>query len=237
MTPYDLDLLTDFPPVEAAGPQGLLAVGGDLSPRRLLFAYGRGIFPWYADGEPILWWSPDPRFVLSPGKAHMPRRMKRIMKNEIFHLTFDRAFSDVVDGCARQRPGQEGTWITAGMRSAYIRLRELGYAHSIEAWKDGTLAGGLYGIALGRCFFAESMYHSESNASKVVFFALARVLHKMEFDFIDCQFHAPHLAAWGAGAIPRQQYLEWLRRGMAYRTLRGNWGKMAPSEALSAARR
>jgi len=232
-----LDADTDFPAAAMAGPEGLLAVGGDLSPRRLLRAYGRGIFPWFSDGEPILWWSPDPRFVLIPAEAHAPRSLKKIINKGIFQLTCDRAFSDVIDGCAQPRPDQDGTWITAGMSSAYRKLHELGYAHSLEAWQKKNLAGGLYGIALGRCFFAESMFHVQSDASKVVFFALAGALQKMGFVIIDCQFHAAHLAAWGARPIPRREYLEWLRRGLAYKTLRGNWGEILVSGPVSAARR
>jgi leucyl/phenylalanyl-tRNA--protein transferase len=220
----------DFPPVALAGPDGLLAIGGDLSPRRLLRAYGRGIFPWYAAGEPILWWSPDPRFVLFSAEVHVPRSLKKILQKKIFQLTFDSAFSEVVDGCARPRPDQEGTWITEEMRRAYVRLHELGYAHSLETWHKGELAGGLYGIALGRIFFAESMFHVRSNASKVVFFALVRALKKMGFIIIDCQVHSPHLVAWGARAIPRRQYLELLRSGLACKTLRGNWGEIPYAE-------
>jgi leucyl/phenylalanyl-tRNA--protein transferase len=148
------------------------------------------------------------------------------MNKKIFQLTFDRAFGEVVDGCALPRTDQDRTWITAEMRQAYIGLHKLGYAHSLEAWNDGKLAGGLYGIALGRCFFAESMFHLQSNASKVVFFALAMALQKKGFILIDCQIHSPHLAAWGARSIPRREYLEWLRRGLAYKTLRGNWGEI-----------
>jgi len=234
---FTLNTKTDFPPVERAGSEGLLAVGGDLSPRRLLRAYGRGIFPWFSDSEPILWWSPDPRFVLIPSEVHVPRSAKKIMDKKIFRLTFDRAFNDVIAGCAQPRPDQVGTWITENMRQAYVRLHELGYAHSLEAWRDGKLAGGLYGIALGRCFFAESMFHLQSNASKVVFFALARVLQKKGFILIDCQIHSPHLAAWGARSMSRRQYLEWLRKGLVFRTLRGDWGKITAADPLSAARR
>ena len=163
---FMLNSKADFPPAVWAGPEGLLAVGGDLSPRRLLRAYGRGIFPWYSEGEPILWWSPDPRFIIFPAEMHVPRSCKKILNKKIFRLTFDRAFTEVIDGCARPRPDQNGTWITEEMRRAYIKLHRLGYAHSLEAWQDGKLAGGLYGVALGRCFFAESMFHFESNASK-----------------------------------------------------------------------
>ena len=225
---FNLNAKADFPPASWAGPEGILAVGGDLSPRRLLRAYGSGIFPWYSDGEPILWWSPDPRFILFPAEIHVPRSMKKILNKKIFHLTFDRAFAEVIDGCAQPRLDQNGTWITEEMRQAYVRLHMLGYAHSLEAWQDGELAGGLYGVALGRCFFAESMFHFESNASKVVLFALTRVLKKMGFILIDCQVYSQHLVAWGARPIPRRQYLELLRTGLASSTMRGNWGEILP---------
>jgi leucyl/phenylalanyl-tRNA--protein transferase len=233
---FDLDDNADFPPAARAGPEGILAVGGDLLPRRLLRAYGRGIFPWYAEGEPILWWSPDPRFVLFPADMHVPSSLKKVLNKKIFHLTFDRAFAEVIDNCARPRPEQSGTWITGEMRQAYIGLHGLGYAHSLEAWKDGELAGGLYGIALGHCFFAESMFHLQSNASKVVLFTLARALQKMGFILIDCQIYSPHLAGWGARAIARRQYLELLRSGLSRNTLRGNWGKILPPQVVNAAR-
>jgi leucyl/phenylalanyl-tRNA---protein transferase len=226
---YNLNGKADFPPASLAGPEGILAVGGDLSPRRLLRAYGRGIFPWYSDDEPILWWSPDPRFILFPAEVHVPRSLKKILNKKIFHLSFDSAFNEVIDGCARPRLDQSGTWITAEMREAYLRLHTLGYAHSLEAWHDGKLAGGLYGVALGRCFFAESMFHFESDSSKVVLFTLALVLKKLEFILIDCQVHSPHLAAWGARSITRLQYLDLLRRGLSRGTLRGNWGEILPA--------
>lgn len=222
----------DFPPAERADREGLLAMGGDLSPRRLLQAYGRGIFPWYSDGEPILWWSPDPRFVLFPAEIHVPRSSRKIMNKKLFHLTFDRAFAEVIGGCSRPRLDQNGTWITDEMRQAYIRLHMLGYVHSIEAWHNNKLAGGLYGLALGRCFFAESMFRSESDASKVAFFTLALALKKMGFVLIDCQIRSPHLAAWGARSVPRPKYLELLRVGLAGSTWRGNWGEILPDEVI-----
>jgi len=223
---FMLNSKIDFPPAELAGKDGILAVGGDLSPRRLLRAYGRGIFPWYANEELILWWSPDPRFVIFPAEIHVPRSSKKILNKKVFQLTFDRAFAEVIDGCSLPRPDQDGTWITDEMRQAYIRLHVLGYAHSLEAWQDGKLAGGLYGIALGRCFFAESMFHFESNASKVVLFALARVLKKLGFILIDCQVYSPHLPAWGARPILRRRYLELLNKGLSHSTFRGNWGEI-----------
>jgi len=173
-------------------------VGGDLSPRRLLRAYGRGIFPWYEEGQPLLWWSPAPRFVLFPNEFHVGATLRRILRRGDFRFTFDRAFAAVMDGCALPRPGQP-------------ELHRLGYAHSLEAWSGGELAGGLYGVSLGRCFFAESMFHFGNNASKAVLAMLAGTLAKSGFLVIDCQVPTPHLAAWGARSIPRRRYLEIVR--------------------------
>jgi leucyl/phenylalanyl-tRNA--protein transferase len=215
----------DFPPAERAGRDGLLAIGGDLSPRRLLRAYGRGIFPWYGEDEPILWWSPAPRFVLFPREFHAGNTLKKVLRRGEFSFTFDRTFTAVVQACALLRPGQPGTWITLAMRDAYVELHRLGYGHSLEAWKGGDLAGGLYGISLGSCFFAESMFHFENNASKAVLAVLAATLAKSGFTVIDCQVPSPHLAAWGARSIPRRRYLELVRSGLKNRTRRGNWGE------------
>ena len=219
----------DFPAAERAGRDGLLTVGGDLSPRRLLRAYGRGIFPWYSEGEPILWWSPAPRFVLFPREFHCGATLRKILRRGDFRFTFDRAFTEVIQACALPRPDQPGTWITPGMRDAYIELHRLGYAHSLEAWTDSDLAGGLYGLSLGRCFFAESMFHFENNASKAVLAVLAATLAKLEYVVIDCQVPTPHLAGWGARSIPRHRYLELVRCGLKNRTRRGNWGELFPS--------
>jgi leucyl/phenylalanyl-tRNA---protein transferase len=226
MPVYLLEDGVGFPPAQLARSDGLLAVGGDLSPARLLRAYGRGIFPWYGEGEPILWWSPDPRFVLFPSEFHVGSSLTKILQRRVFTFTCDRAFAEVIDGCARPRPDQEGTWITPAMRAAYIDLHRLGYAHSLEAWKDGELAGGVYGISLGRCFFAESMFHFENNASKAVLAVLAAALAKMEFVVIDCQMPTPHLAGWGARSITRRRYLDLVCIGLTYRTRRGNWGEV-----------
>jgi leucyl/phenylalanyl-tRNA--protein transferase len=223
---YRLGDKVGFPPAERAGRAGLLAVGGDLSPRRLLCAYGRGIFPWYGPGEPILWWSPAPRFVLFPGEFHRGATLRKILSRGDFLFTRDRAFLEVIDGCARPRPGQPGTWITRDMRDAYVELHRLGYAHSLEAWRDGSLAGGIYGLSLGRCFFAESMFHYESDASKAALSALAELLAGWDFSFIDCQLPTPHLAAWGGRSIPRRRYLQLLRSALRSRTLRGDWGEL-----------
>ncbi len=223
MTLYKLGERGDFPPAQSARRDGLLAVGGDLSPRRLLRAYGRGIFPWFSEDEPILWWSPAPRFVLFPREFHCGGTLKKVLKRGDFRFTFDRAFAEVIQACALPRPDQPGTWITPDMLAAYVELHRLGYGHSLEAWKNGELAGGLYGISLGRCFFAESMFHFENNASKAVLAILAAALAKMEFVVIDCQVPTPHLARWGARAIPRRRYLELVRAGLKHRTRRGSW--------------
>ena len=169
-----------FPPVESAlaEPNGLLAVGGDLSPRRLLAAYRRGIFPWYSEGDPILWWCPDPRMVLVPGELRVTRSLAKTLRNKTYQVRFDTAFDDVMRGCAAPRPDQPGTWITAEMRAAYGRLHELGYAHSVETWIDGRLAGGLYGVAIGRVFFGESMFTRVRDASKIAFVHLVRRLER-----------------------------------------------------------
>ncbi|MCU0237454.1 MAG: leucyl/phenylalanyl-tRNA--protein transferase [Acidobacteria bacterium] len=215
-----------FPPAQSAGRDGLLAVGGDLSPRRLLCAYGRGIFPWYEQGQPILWWSPDPRFVLFPKEFHYGATLKKVLRRGDFTFTFDRDFAAVVAGCALPRPDQAGTWITPAMRDAYIGLHRLGYAHSLEAWHEGRLAGGLYGVSLGGVFFAESMFHLEANASKAVLATLAALALTLDLGVIDCQVPSPHLLAWGGRSISRRAYLRRLRAGLRQRTLRGDWDEM-----------
>jgi leucyl/phenylalanyl-tRNA---protein transferase len=217
-----------FPPVERAVKSGLLAVGGDLSPGRLLAAYREGVFPWYSDGEPILWWSPDPRFVLFPGELRVSRSMRQFLKKQTLRITFDRAFGEVVAACQKPRPGQEGTWITAEMQEAYGTLHELGYAHSVEAWCEGTLAGGLYGVSLGRCFFGESMFALRANASKATLITLIRCLQGRGFDLIDCQVETSHLGSLGARPIPRREFCTLLRASLRRETLRGNWGALLP---------
>jgi leucyl/phenylalanyl-tRNA--protein transferase len=203
-----------FPAPELAEPGGLLAVGGDLSPRRLLLAYSMGIFPWFNEGDPILWWSPDPRCILEPGHLRISRSLAKVLRQGVFSVTFDRAFDQVISTCARlRREGGEGTWITEEMRHAYCLLHEMGYAHSVESWRGGELEGGLYGVCLGRCFFGESMFHRAANASKVAFATLARHLERQGFELIDCQLPTSHLKSLGAGEIPRVEYLRRLRRG------------------------
>ncbi len=214
-----------FPSPEEATPEGIVASGGNLSPGMLLSAYRQGIFPWFADEDPILWWSPDPRCVLTTDRLHVSRSMSRILRKEQFRITFDASFPEVVSACAEApRPGQNGTWITEEMQDAYVRLHRLGFAHSVEAWHEGTLAGGLYGLSLGRCFFGESMFSREPNASKAAFIALVTTLRDREFRLIDCQVANPHLLSLGAEEIPRRDFLDLLRRELDRGpTLRGDW--------------
>jgi leucyl/phenylalanyl-tRNA--protein transferase len=214
-----------FPPVEQASPDGLLAVGGDLRPERLLEAYQHGIFPWYNDDQPILWWSPDPRTVLFPDKLHISRSLKSSLRPGIFSVTLDTKFREVMLGCAGPRPQYPdgGTWITVEMLEAYTRLHELGYAHSVETWQEGQLVGGLYGVALGGAFFAESMFTRTSDASKVALVSLVRQLQTWGFRLMDCQQSSPHVTALGAEAMPRRDFLNHLTAALALPHLRGRW--------------
>lgn len=219
--------LTDdlvFPPPHLAIEDGLLAVGGDLSVERLLLAYRSGIFPWYSEGDPLLWWSPDPRMVLFPDELHVSRSLERVLKRREFTLTMDTAFPSVIQACAEARgPRRDGTWITREMQSAYCALHDAGYAHSVECWKDGALAGGLYGVSLGACFFGESMFSLATNASKVAFVRLVRQVAAWDFHFVDCQMHTPHLARFGAKEVARNQFLKLLRDGLNAPTRCGRW--------------
>lgn len=208
----------DFPPAELAmhDPDGLLAAGGDLSPERLLYAYERGIFPWFSEGQPILWWSPDPRAVLFPNEFHVSRSLRKSIRKQGFTFTLDEDFRGVIKACSEvPRPGQDGTWITAEMREAYLELHRQGHAHSVEAWRDGQLVGGLYGIAMGRMFFGESMFSRCSDASKAAFLFLVKQLQAWNFTLIDCQLENPHLARLGSRTIPRAEFLDRLRRNKA----------------------
>lgn len=204
-----------FPPVDLAEPDGLLAVGGDLSEDRLLAAYSLGIFPWYSEGSPLLWWSPDPRTVLLPAELKVSRRLERVIRREEFQVTFDRAFAEVVRNCVEvHRTRSGGTWITAEMAEAYVRLHRIGLAHSVEAWQSGELAGGLYGISLGGVFCGESMFTLRSNASKVAFVTLVRRLGERGFSLIDCQMKTDHLASFGAREVARSDFIELLGKAM-----------------------
>lgn len=213
-----------FPPADKATEDGLLAVGGDLRPERLLLAYRNGIFPWFNPGDPILWWSPDPRLILEPAAVHVSRSMRRVLKTGVFDIRFDTAFEAVIGHCGtasgRRR---EGTWITPSMRRAYIRLHELGFAHSVEAWADGRLAGGLYGVSIGGVFFGESMFALAPNASKAALIGLARLLRYWEFHLIDCQVRTEHLISLGAVDTPRTEFLQRVDRAALMPTRRGAW--------------
>jgi leucyl/phenylalanyl-tRNA---protein transferase len=215
----------DFPSHETAlrRPNGLLAAGGDLSPTRLLAAYRRGIFPWYSAGDPILWWSPDPRTVLFPDELHIGRNLGRTLRKRPFEVKADTAFAAVIQRCSEPRPGQAGTWITDEMKHAYIALHELGVAHSVESWQDGELVGGLYGVALGRMFFGESMFSRVSDASKVAFVHLVRQLVAWEFPLIDCQMRTDLLASFGARQIPRAEFTRRVAELVNYPDRRGPW--------------
>ena len=208
--------LTDdilFPEPRLAEPNGLLAVGGDLSPARLITAYRQGIFPWYSDGDPILWWSPAPRLVLFPDQFHLPKRLGRTMRKQLFQVTMDSAFADVIESCGslREESG-EGTWITEEMKEAYINLHKLGFAHSVECWFDGKLAGGLYGICLDRVFFGESMFSRKTDASKVALATLAGYAEQAGIRVIDCQMTTEHLLRFGSREINRSEFQELLQQ-------------------------
>ena len=213
MIPF-LDADDPFPPVELAltDPNGLLAAGGDLSQARLIDAYTRGIFPWFGDDDPVLWWSPDPRMVLYSAELRVSRSLRRVMRSGRFQVTLDTAFSEVMAGCAEPRPGQDGTWITPEMTQAYARLAATGYAHSVEAWVDGRLAGGLYGVTVGRMFFGESMFTRVTDASKVAFVHLVRQMERWGMPMLDCQMSTSHLASLGAREIRRADFLREVRR-------------------------
>lgn len=204
----------DFPPLQLAldEPNGLLAVGGCLSAERLLNAYRHGIFPWYNPDEPILWWSPNPRLVLFPDNLRVSHSLKKTLRKQLFNVTFDRTFKDVITACAETRKNSGGTWISTEISQAYIKLHELGIAHSVEAWHGGTLSGGLYGIALGQVFFGESMFHRQTDASKVAFVTLVQKLKDWDYQLVDCQVHTQHLSSLGAQSIARNQFAKLLEQ-------------------------
>ena len=213
-----------FPPPDYADPSGLIAVGGDLSSERLLEGYRVGIFPWYSEDQPILWWSPDPRFVLELDQFKISRSLRKTLRRRIFHVTFDRVFEDVIAACATvSREDQSGTWITPEMKEAYIKLHGLGYAHSVEAWFEGNLAGGLYGVSLGKAFFGESMFHHKTDASKVALAVLVEKLRRWNFHFIDAQQATEHMSSLGAKEISRRIFVKKLRSALRHSTKRGKW--------------
>lgn len=230
-------LLTDrlvFPPGESASREGVVAVGGDFRPERLLLAYSQGIFPWPTEGMPLLWFCPNPRFVLEPRCVHVPRSLAKTIRKGRFEIRMDGAFSRVIRECASvPRPGQRGTWIIPELISGYESLHELGYAHSIEAYHDGALVGGLYGVSLGGIFFGESMFAHEPDASKVAFVTLLGHLDAWGIDLVDCQVRTEHLARFGARDVPRKAFLKALRARMERTTRRGSWScELDPVEAL-----
>lgn len=226
----------DFPdPGQAlTSPNGLLALGGDLSPRRLLAAYRRGIFPWYEDGQPIMWWSPDPRAILLPDELHVSRSLRRTLRSGPYTVSADHDFSGVITACAETRALQ-GTWITAEMRAAYLQLHELGHAHSIETWLGDRLVGGIYGIAIGRVFFGESMFSTRSDASKVALVALMRQLTARGFGLLDCQIETGHLNSLGSRLIERREFVTTIgiltasaEQGVSWRSGPAPTGTLAP---------
>lgn len=215
---------TAWPPVERTQDDGILAVGGDLSPRRLVEAYGRGIFPWYSEGLPILWHCPDPRFVLLPSQLHVPKSLQKNLKRGLYTVKLDTAFEAVIDACGKaRRPGQKGTWITRDMKQAYLQLHGLGLAHSAEAWEGNRLVGGLYGVGLGKVFFGESMFAHAPDASKVAFVTLVQFLTRRGVELIDCQQETEHLARFGAVSWPRPQFIAALEPLVRQPTAPGKW--------------
>lgn len=220
-------LLSDtigFPPPYLASKEGLLAVGGDLGIKRLILAYRMGIFPWFSDGDPILWWSPDPRLVLYPSEIKISKTLKKIIKKNVFQVTMDMAFDEVINQCAQVRlQKNQGTWIVKEMIDAYCELHRSGYAHSVEVWQQEELAGGLYGVSLGKCFFGESMFSQVSSASNVALVKLVKYISNLSFDLIDCQVRTEHLIRFGAREIPRKLFLKKLEKSLRTPTLRGKW--------------
>jgi leucyl/phenylalanyl-tRNA---protein transferase len=214
-----------FPPPSRAlrDPNGLLAAGADLAVPRLLDAYRRGIFPWYSEGEPVLWWSPDPRMILVPGRLVVSRSLRKRLRRRDYAVRADTSFEAVMGACAEPRQGQAGTWISPEMIRAYVALHQAGYAHSVETWQDGVLAGGLYGVSMGRVFFGESTFARRSDASKVALVHLVRQLKRWSFGMIDCQMSTPHLESLGAREIARTDFMRALQELVNYPTQKGPW--------------
>jgi len=218
-----------FPPPETSMPGGILCTGGNLSPGMLLSAYSQGVFPWFNDEDPIIWWSPDPRFCVLPAEVHLSDTMRKLLRKRPYELSLDTAFGDVIRRCSSvPRRGQDGTWITADMIEAYVRMHDLGYAHSVEAWKDGVLVGGLYGMGLGAAFFGESMFSLEPDASKCAFLALAWRLRDEGCLLMDSQVHTAHVASLGGRDMARDEYLARLGVALDRPTVKGDWGAAFP---------
>jgi leucyl/phenylalanyl-tRNA--protein transferase len=225
ITRLGADPTSPFPNLEDAldQPDGLLAWGGDLAPARLVNAYQQGIFPWYSDDQPILWWCPSQRCVIRPQEVHVSRRLQRALRQKRFRITADQAFAQVVSGCALPRPGQDSTWITPEMSRAYLAMHHLGHAHSIEVWLDKHLVGGIYGLAFGRIFFGESMFSRVTDASKIALVSLCRGLQAWNFTLLDCQLSNPHLLSMGATQISRQQFCRYLQDNPENPARVGSW--------------
>lgn len=211
-----------FPNPEQSDEHGLVAIGGDLSPQRLLQAYSQGIFPWYSPGDPLLWWSPDPRLILIPNEFKVSKSLKKTLKHT-HSLTLDTAFAQVLQACATNGDRKDNTWLTDEMIEAYTKLHHLGYAHSIEVWQDTKLIGGLYGVSLGKVFFGESMFHLVKDASKVALYYLCQLMEYWQFDFIDCQMPTPHLLSLGAKTISRRAFLSMLEDTLVHENMQGRW--------------
>ena len=213
-----------FPDPNLAEKDGLLAIGGDLSPERLIEAYANGIFPWYSEGEPLLWWSPDPRMILFPDKFKISKSLGQSIRNKKNEVFFDRDFKAVIENCAiTDRNGEKGTWITPDMQKAYINLHKAGFAHSVETYKDDKLIGGLYGISLGKAFFGESMFHTETDASKIALYSLVTRMKDWGFHFIDVQQETNHLKSLGAETVPRKKFLGLLVEALKFPMVKGKW--------------
>ncbi len=223
---FRLSKRLDFPPAWLARSDGLLCIGGDLTPKRLILAYENGIFPWFSKNEPILWWSPDPRLILVPGNIKISKSLNKKIKKNVYSLSINNAFEQTISSCSKPRNnGHQGTWLVDEMIEAYIGLHKLGYAHSIETWKDDKLVGGLYGICLGGSFFGESMFSFETDASKIALVALANYLKKYNFDLIDCQVTTNHLLSLGAFEISRNEFLDSISSSVQRKDIGNIWGK------------
>ncbi len=220
---YQLDDRLLFPNPEGAE-EGIVAIGGDLSPQRLLLAYRSGLFPWFDEDDPIIWWCPDPRYLLFPAKFHVSRSFKRFLNKKKYRITFDEHFESVIENCSSiGRKDQDGTWITPEMKTAYMELHQLGFAHSVEVWHQDELVGGMYGVSIGKAFFGESMFSKLPNASKTALYYLSNLLSKKGLSFIDAQIHTPHMVSLGAEPIARSKFLYLLDHALQFQTWKGKW--------------